>query len=88
MFLLTFWKTKQESVTMPVLHVEREVFEVINGGFDVCCSECHSRRYNVHPVEGDPFDRWSEKNDVWYRCGDCGHTWPSGFLEKIRRIKS
>lgn len=62
--------------------VEKELKDLINKGFQVCCPKCHSQEYEIYPTaQSGPEITHPEEDLHWY-CLKCGYIWNSHFKGK------
>jgi hypothetical protein len=67
---------------------EKEIKDILNKGFNICCPKCHSTDYDIYPTGGLSKEHcirfgqdYGVANDIYYKCNKCGEIFRSGFIK-------
>ena len=62
--------------------VEKELKDLINNDFQVCCPKCHSTEYEIYPTAQSGPNITRPEEDLHWSCLKCGYIWNSYFVGK------
>jgi len=79
-------KSEDIVIEAELIVIKKELDNIINSGFNVCCPKCHSQEYDIYPTGYYPkdmpgYEYYKDINDIWWKCKKCGEKWPSGFIK-------
>ena len=71
-------------INAELIIAEKEIKDLLNNDFSICCPMCHSTDYEIYPTGTAVRPKGSlpfPSEDIHWKCNRCNKVWRSGFLK-------
>ena len=75
------YRVENNTLVEAELILEKEIKDIINNNFNICCPKCHSQNYSIYPTGCYLLNNKIVNEDIKWKCNNCQKIWASEFIK-------